>query len=278
MYSAATRGLPTEQHQRGRDVVISCFDLTCIMVQPWADAGYTVHVVDVQHPAGRTTDGNITRWGMCVYDWEKTFFAANPGIEKRTAFASFFPPCTDLAVSGARWFKKKKRKNPAYRQEAMDLVYWSDSIGRRLGCPYFIENPVSIISSEWRPPDYYFHPYEFGGHGDEQDGYKKTTCLWVGGGFRVPERSPVRLNRKLRDHISRMVSHPNRRNERSKTPRGFACAVFDHMAAIIYHRYWNSKRCRRAPTLPPPPWCRTNDTDHENNKTKSEVQHTVCSI
>ena len=210
-----------------RKIVISCFDLTCVMLEPWAAAGYECHAVDIQHPPGQTTHGNITRWGMDVYDWERVFFQTDMS-DAFVVFASFFPPCTDLAVSGARWFKKKEEDAPGTRERAMALVYWSDKMGRRLGCPYFIENPVSVISSEWRKCDFSFHPYEYGGYpGGGEDGYTKKTCLWTGGGFQMPTARPIDLDPKTKDRIWKCPPGPDRQNIRSQTPRGFARAVFE---------------------------------------------------
>lgn len=212
-----------------KGIIISCFDKTGNMVKPWADAGYECHIVDIQHPDGKTVDGNITKWGMDVKTWEKTFFEENPDTTSHVVFANFFPPCTDLAVSGARWFAEKERKNPGTRKHAMDLVYWSDACGKRLKCPYFIENPVSVISSEWRKPDFTFHPYEYGGYTSrETDGYSKKTCLWTGGGFKMPEKKVVEIHPKLKNKIHYMSPGPERQNKRSATPMGFAQAVFNH--------------------------------------------------
>lgn len=225
-----------------RDVVISCFDLTGNMVEHWVAAGYECHVVDLQHPAGKSVEcgGKLIKWGMDVYEWEKVFFDTHPGVESRMAFAAFFPPCTDLAVSGARWFAEKERKNPGTRRRAMDLVFWSDRIGQRLNCPYFIENPVSVISTEWRKPDFVFHPYYYGGYGRrDQDGYKKTTCLWTGGGFDMPPERRVTPDPKIADKIHRMAPGPDRQNLRSQTPKGFSKAIFGH-----YHRPDSRKRKR----------------------------------
>ena len=110
----------------------------------------------------------------------------------------------------------------------MDLVYWSDACGKRLKCPYFIENPVSVISSEWRKPDFIFHPFEYGGYtSQETDGYSKKTCLWTGNNFKMPEKNPVDIHPKLKNKIHYMVPGPERQNKRSATPMGFAQAIFD---------------------------------------------------
>lgn len=217
-----------KRQEEPKKVMISCFDLTGNMAKPWADAGYECHIVDMQHPQGETIEGNITKWGMDVKEWEKRFFEENPGIEERVVFASFFPPCTDLAVSGARWFAEKETNNPGTRARAMNLVYWSDQCGKRLGCPYFIENPVSVISSEWRKPDFKFHPYYFGAYiSPTTDQYTKTTCLWTGGGFKLPPERRVELDPKIADKIHKMAPGPNRQNLRSQTPMGFAQAIFE---------------------------------------------------
>lgn len=211
-----------------QDVVISCFDVTCAMLKPWSDAGYECHAVDIQHPVGKTVEGNITKWGWDVFEWEKMFRAEHADLLPRIAFASFFPPCTDLAVSGARWFKLKEARNPGTRERAMSMVYWSDKMGRFFGAPYFIENPVSAISSEWRKPDYSFDPYEYGGYKDgETDGYKKKTCLWAGGGFKMPEKRPIALDPDQQGWILKLGPSAERRNLRSMTPKGFARAVFE---------------------------------------------------
>jgi hypothetical protein len=76
------------------------------------------------------------------------------------------PPCTHLAVSGARWFKEKQQE----QQEALKFVK------QLLSAPIpriALENPVSIISSRIRKPDQTIQPWQFG------EEAQKTTCLWL---------------------------------------------------------------------------------------------------
>ena len=76
------------------------------------------------------------------------------------------PPCTHLAVSGARWFKHKLTE----QQAALDFVrLLMDAPIHKIA----IENPVSIISSRIRKPDQIIQPWMFG-HGET-----KATCLWL---------------------------------------------------------------------------------------------------
>lgn len=76
------------------------------------------------------------------------------------------PPCTHLAVSGARWFKDKQQE----QTEALDFVrLLMDAPIPRIA----VENPVSIISSRIRKPDQIVQPWQYG-HGET-----KATCLWL---------------------------------------------------------------------------------------------------
>lgn len=77
-----------------------------------------------------------------------------------------FPPCTNLAISGARWFKEKKSE----QENSLEFVR------RLLDAPIpkiALENPVGIISTRIRKPDQIIQPYQFG-----EDASKKT-CLWL---------------------------------------------------------------------------------------------------
>ena len=87
---------------------------------------------------------------------------------ERFDLAIFHPPCTHLAVSGARWFKEKRDKQEAALSFVEALLYVPiEHIA--------LENPVSIISSRIRKPDQIIQPWQFG-HGET-----KATCLWLKG-------------------------------------------------------------------------------------------------
>jgi len=225
--------------------ILSLFDYTTETVKPWAAAGYTCYCVDIQHPAGETRevwgDGVIVRVGADLFTWQ-------PPAGVHFVFGIGFPPCTDLAVSGAKHFARKLAANPEYRTEAMSLVYRCRDIFEALGVPYAIENPVSVISSEWRKPDYIFHPYEYGGYIPEfegehpiwpefiaaRDAYPKRTCLWTGGGFRMPKKLEVPVDAGYSTQFLKLGGKSMKtKNIRSATPRGFAAALF-----IEHGRTW----------------------------------------
>ncbi|MEQ2054583.1 hypothetical protein UXJ30_14190 [Burkholderia cenocepacia] len=152
------------------------FDRTGNMARPWADAGYRCICFDVQH-VGRTV-----RDGVIFQHWDALLGAPTLPADSTAVFGFAFPPCTDLAVSGARWFKEKGLRRLA---QAIEMVAVADEFLNGLGVPYGIENPVSVISSHWRKPDYTFHPYEFTGF-ELTDNYSKKTCIWAGGDFEMP--------------------------------------------------------------------------------------------
>ena len=200
-----------------KGVVVSVFDYSGVMVKPWLDAGYTCYIVDIQHPEGEHRDGNLIRVGADIMEW-------TPPNEP-VAFASFFPPCTDLAASGARWFKQK---GLYALSDAIRLFARSVELAQAFDCPAIIENPVSTISTYWREPDYSFDPCEYADYLDTneekmEEAYTKRTCLWASESFVMPpKRGVVPI---LGSKFHTMSKCKDRANIRSKTPSGFAKAV-----------------------------------------------------
>jgi hypothetical protein len=79
-----------------------------------------------------------------------------------------FPPCTHLAVSGAAWFEQKRKDGR--QQQGIDFFM---ALANANIPKIAIENPVGIMSTEWRKPDQIIQPFWFG------DSFKKKTCLWL---------------------------------------------------------------------------------------------------
>jgi site-specific DNA-cytosine methylase len=119
------------------------------------------------------------------------------------------PPCTHLAVSGARWFKDKQIE----QVEALDFVR------RLLDAPIpriALENPISIISSRIRKPDQIIQPWQFG-HGET-----KATCLWL---KNLPKLTPTNIVEGREARIHKMPPGPDHWKERSRTFEGIAQAM-----------------------------------------------------
>jgi hypothetical protein len=201
-----------------RPVVLSLCDVTTRMAQPWAEAGFDCFCVDVQHPKGTVKRGNIWLVGADILDW------LPPRENYAAAFA--FTPCTNLSVSGARWFTEKGigglLDGLALFRRGIEILEWS-------GAPWMAENPVSTVSSYFRKPDFSFDPCDYAGYLPEMErhteAYTKKTCLWTGADFVMPCKRAV--TPALKSPIHSMPPSPDRGNKRSATPRGFARAVFE---------------------------------------------------
>lgn len=129
--------------------------------------------------------------------------------------AIFRPPCTHLAVSGARWFKEKQ----AEQEEALQFVRaLLDAPISRI-C---LENPVSIISSRIRKPSQIIQPWQFG------HGASKKTCLWL---KNLPLLQPTEGTIKelyanqTPSGQNKLGPSPTRAQERSRTYEGIAAAM-----------------------------------------------------
>jgi len=196
-------------------MVVSLFDYTTNMVQPWAESDYLCYCVDIQHPAGETKEDNVIRVGANALEWMP------PRGEIAAVFP--FPPCTDVAVSGARWFRDK---GLGALIEALRLFERSILLAEWSGAPYMIENPVSTVSTYWRKPDHMFDPCDYGGYlyASSADAYTKKTCLWTGNGFVMPPKRRVPPVDGSKMHF--VPPGPERANIRSATPMGFARAVY----------------------------------------------------
>ena len=228
-----------------KQIVISLYDFTGEALKPWAEAGYICHAFDIQHLESGWVDrfeggGSIRFHKADLHDHKNLNAIHSAFADKPVAFGMAFPVCTDLAVSGAAHFAKKAEANPSFQDEAVSHAVWCAKVFNSLKIPFFIENPVSVLATKWRKPDYSFHPYEYGGYipyGEEQhprwpdfiaprDAYPKKTCLWTGNGFKMPSKVAVEPESgHSRQHLKLGGKSAKTKNIRSATPRGFARAV-----------------------------------------------------
>ncbi len=119
------------------------------------------------------------------------------------------PPCTHLAVSGARWFKEKAKE----QEEALEFVrVLLNAPIERIA----LENPISVISSKIRKPDQIIQPWQFG-HGET-----KATCLWL---KNLPKLVPTNIVDGREAKVHKMPPSPDRWKLRSTTYQGIADAM-----------------------------------------------------
>lgn len=120
-----------------------------------------------------------------------------------------FPPCTYLAVSGARWWKNRKEE----QELAINFVEWL--ITQKIK-KIAIENPIGKLSTAIRKPDQIIQPWQYG-HGET-----KATCLWLKG---LPKLYPTAIADGREHHIHRMAPSKDRSKNRSRTFQGIANAM-----------------------------------------------------
>lgn len=153
------------------------------------------------------------------------------------------PPCTFLAVSGARWYYhpednklpfEERRPHPRFPNRAIDREEALEFFIKLLEAPIdkiAVENPVGIVSTRYKKPNQTVHPWMFG------DEASKATCLWlknlplleptkiVGKGERVLLSSGKSLPKWYSDALTLSKSAAERRTMRSKTFEGLARAM-----------------------------------------------------
>lgn len=159
-------------------------------------------LLDTEIP-GKHIIGDITKFGT--------------GYFKKFDLVVAHPPCTDLAVSGARWFKYKQKE----QREALDFVRWIMNLPVK---HMAIENPVSIISSHIRKPDQIIQPWQFG-HGET-----KKTCLWL---KNLPPLTPTDIVGGRNQRVHRLGPSKDRWKERSRTYPGIAKAMADQWGKYV---------------------------------------------
>lgn len=229
-----------------KDIFIGLYSKSDIIARQWADAGIECHLFDLN--GGDNMNGNIISHGGDIRTQLKTLSIA---IRKHSVvFVAAFPPCTDLAISGAKHFEKKSLNDSMFWAKAMELVWIARDFAEFSGAPYFIENPMTVISTLWRKPDYKFDPCNFGGYlpashqnglypeiYPARDAYKKETWLWTGGGFVMPERLIVEPVGNDYPGFKKLGGKSERTKEiRSVTPEGFATAIFETNCPLKYQK------------------------------------------
>ena len=141
-----------------------------------------------------------------------------PLLTERWDLIIAFPPCTDLAVSGARWFQQKREDGRQQRSIEFFMQFVNAD------CPKIaIENPIGIMSSEFRRPDQIIQPWMFG-HGET-----KATCLWL---KNLPLLVPTNIVDGREQRVWGMGPSPERAKQRSKTFSGIAKAMAEQWGCV----------------------------------------------
>ena len=201
--------------------------------RPNEDARHHRINTDLAHPLAKArVIDQLNQWGFA-----------------RPSLVVSFAPCTDLAVSGARHFERKRQADPQFQDKAVANARLAETFW----CAYAVENPVSVLASLWRKPDMYWHPCDFAGYCPEgphpefpevipaQDRYNKKSCLWVGNGFILPEVKRMEPPKQHNPGWVKLGGKSARTKYiRSLTPRGFAQAVYEANFGAILENHWQT--------------------------------------
>lgn len=218
-----SQAITKELRALGHDAY-SCDLLPCSGGHPEWHFNYDVFQV-IEENGGTLQNGNVINDGL---DWELMIA---------------HPPCTFLAVSGARWYyhpddsgmpTSERRPHPRFPNRAKDREDAVEFFIKLCEAPIekiAVENPIGIISTRYRKPNQTVHPWMFG------DEASKSTCLWlknlplleatniVGKGERVVLKSGKSLPKWYSDALTKAKSPAERRTLRSKTFKGMAEAM-----------------------------------------------------
>ena len=190
-------------------VLVACEE-SQVVTKAFRDLGHEAYSCDIQSTSGNNPEWHIRRDVRKILDGTLSNMVFDLVIA--------FPPCTDLAVSGARWFPEKIANGS--QQKSIDFFMFFT----KLNCKWAIENPIGIMSTVYRKPDQIIQPWQFG--------HKETiaTCLWLNGLPALKETSNVKKWMDLepdyvKHKIHRMAPGPERSKLRSKTYHGIADAM-----------------------------------------------------
>ena len=176
-------------------ILIACEESQIVCVA-FRERGHVAYSCDIQECSGGHPDWHIKDDVLKHLDdgWDMMIF---------------FYPCTNMAVSGARWFHLKKE---IQKRDIENFILLSNcNIPKTAG-----ENPIGILSTKFRKPDQIIQPWMFG-HGET-----KATCLWLKG---LPKLKPTNIVPGREQRIWKMAPGPDRAKLRSKTFPGIAHAM-----------------------------------------------------
>lgn len=193
-------------------ILVACEESQAVTVQ-LRNLGHEAYSCDIQE-----CSGGHPEWHLQCDALEL--------LKMRWDMVIAFPPCTDLAVSGARWFPEKI-KNGSQQRSIEFFMKFANCECEKIA----IENPIGVMSRVWRKPDQIIQPWMFG-HPE-----KKATCLWLKG---LPPLVPTNdvsdymktLPKHQQERLHYLPPSPDRAKLRSKTYPGIAKAMASQWSGI----------------------------------------------
>ena len=219
-------------------VLVACEESQTVC-KAFRERGHEAYSCDIQEPSGGHPEWHICGDVLPLLNGNcevTTMDGVKHRIEGKWDLIIAHPPCTYLTLAGNKWFKPEfADRFPNRQKQRKEAVDFFMAIANADCDRIAIENPVGVISSQWRKPDQYIEPYMFG------DPEKKKTGLWLKGLTLLKPTSivePVIIHCKSganepRWHMETMKLPPNERAKaRSKTFLGIAAAMASQWSDI----------------------------------------------
>ena len=185
--------------------------------------GHEAYSADLQDCSGGHPEWHIKGDVLLLVNGNCKFVTRGGGqhvtVDGRWDLIIAHPPCTDLAVSGARWFPEKQKD---FRQQKACVFFMQMMLA---DCPRVaVENPIGIMSNCYRKPDQIIQPWQFG-HGET-----KATCLWL---KNLPLLQPTDVVDEREHRVWRLPPSADRAKLRSKTYSGIAQAMAEQWGRVL---------------------------------------------
>ena len=219
-------------------VLVACEESQTVC-KAFRERGHEAYSCDIQEPSGGHPEWHICGDVLPLLNGNcevATMDGVTHRIEGKWDLIIAHPPCTYLTLAGNKWFKPEfADRFPNRQKQRKEAVDFFMAIANADCDRIAIENPVGVISSQWRKPDQYIEPYMFG------DPEKKKTGLWLKGLPLLKPTSivePVIIHCKSganepRWHMETMKLPPNERAKaRSKTFPGIAAAIAEQWGGV----------------------------------------------
>ena len=165
-------------------ILVACEESQAVTIE-LRKLGHEAYSCDIVEQSGGHDEWHIKEDvipllnGNCKF---KTVDGIKHEINSKWDMIIAFPPCTDLCVSGARHFAKK-RADGTQQKSIEFFMKFANADCERIA----IENPIGIMSTHWRKPNQIIQPWQFG------DKFSKSTCLWLKG---LPNLEPTNIVEK----------------------------------------------------------------------------------
>lgn len=216
--------------------ILLLFEHSGLAAQPFTERGFNTAIVDLKNAAKNDRATYTLQLDILANEQILLDYAS----EARLVIG--MPPCTDLAVSGAKHFERKAWIDPNFQKKAMSLFRSPERIANGK-TPFVIENPKSMASTFWRKPNAIIHPFEYGGYLPEddkhpdwpeyiypRDAYPKETMLWFGNGFELPAKKRIEQQSIYSGTFKKLGGKSEKTKEiRSASPRGFFVALAENL-------------------------------------------------